>query len=121
MYKYVLIDLTTMSKFLKKHLLPILLILIVLATVSGVFIYKSRNTKLLDRDAYAEIKTALEVVRDSDEGGFADAADDLYVILNSLSPWEGRADVLPPGWTPSEEKPSGSGRFICCATHFSTL
>lgn len=72
MYKYVLIDLTTMSKFLKKHLLPILLILLVLATVSGVLIYKSRNTKLLDREAYAEIKTALEAVRDSEEGGFAD-------------------------------------------------
>ena len=61
-----------MSKALSNNKFRILLILFIIALVAGISIYRSRSTKLLDKEAYSEFRTAIEDVGKSEEGGFAD-------------------------------------------------
>ena len=61
-----------MIKSLSKKRTLILLILLIVAIIAGVSIYRSRSTKLLDKEAYSEVRTAIEAVGESEEGGFAD-------------------------------------------------
>ena len=63
---------TVMKKILSTNKFRILIILLIIAVAAGVSIYRSRSTKLLDREAYSEFRTAVEEVADSEEGGFAD-------------------------------------------------
>lgn len=61
-----------MSKLLGSNKFRIFILLLIAAAVAGVSFYRSRSTKLLDRDAYKEFKAAVEEAADSEEGGFAD-------------------------------------------------
>lgn len=61
-----------MIKSLRKKRSLILLILLIVAIIAGVSIYRSRSTKLLDKEAYSEVRTAIETVGESEEGSFAD-------------------------------------------------
>ena len=51
-----------MSKALSNNKFRILLILFIIALVAGISIYRSRSTKLLDKEAYSEFRTAIEDV-----------------------------------------------------------
>ena len=61
-----------MSKVLSNNKIRILLLLIIIAAVAGISIYRSRSIKLLDKEAYSEVRTAIEEAGESEEGGFAD-------------------------------------------------
>ena len=61
-----------MSKALSNNKFRILLILFIIAVVAGISIYRSRSTKLLDKEAYSEFRTAIEDVENIEEGGFTD-------------------------------------------------
>ena len=61
-----------MRKMLSRNKTTILIILLIIAVLAGISIYKSRSTALLDKEAYSEIRTAIEDVGESEAGGFAD-------------------------------------------------
>ena len=62
----------TMGKLLSSNKFRIFLILIVIAAVAGISVYRSRSTKLLDKDVYKEFKASFEEASGSGDGGFAD-------------------------------------------------
>ena len=51
-----------MRKMLSRNKTTILIILLIIAALAGISIYKSRSTALLDKEAYSEIRTAIEDV-----------------------------------------------------------
>lgn len=59
-----------MKETLKSNLFWIILILVAALVVGGYSLYKSRSTKLLDKDVYREFRTTVDEVADSDAGGF---------------------------------------------------
>lgn len=59
-----------MKDTLKSNLFWIILIIVAALVVSGYSIYKSRSTKLLDKDVYNEFKSAVDEIADSEAGGF---------------------------------------------------
>lgn len=74
-----------MSKILKSkkfRIAVILLAVLILITLS-IFIYKSRNTKLLDKEVFSEFRTSLEDIADSDAGGFADQQE----LITFIEAW----------------------------------
>ena len=74
-----------MSKTLSNNKFRILLTLFILVAfvVAGISIYRSRNSKLLDKEAYSEFKTAIEAVGESEEGGFADR----QALVDMIEQW----------------------------------
>ena len=72
-----------MGKALDNIKFRILLLLIILALVAGISIYRSRSNKILDREAYSEFKEAVETVGDSEEGGFADQ----QALMDLIEQW----------------------------------
>ena len=61
-----------MSKIFSNNKFRIALILIVIIVVATVSILRSRNTKLLDKEAYSAFRTAFDEVSGPDAGGFTD-------------------------------------------------
>ena len=61
-----------MSKIFSNNKFRITLILIVIIVVATVSILRSRNTKLLDKEAYSAFRTAFDEVSGPDAGGFTD-------------------------------------------------
>ena len=61
-----------MGKTLSRYKILILVIILIAAAAAGISIYNSNRTALLDKEAYSEMRTAIEDVGESEEGGFAD-------------------------------------------------
>ena len=72
-----------MRKVIGNNKFKILLILLIILAVAGVSVYRSRTTKLLDKEVYSEFKEAIEAVRDSEEGGFADQ----QALVDMIEQW----------------------------------
>ena len=52
----------------KKFRISMVVLVLVIAVVSGLLIYKSRSTKLIDKEAYADFKASLDERAGSEEG-----------------------------------------------------
>ena len=63
-----------MSKLFKdnKFRLGLLLLLSVIIIIAGISIYKSKNTKLIDKEDYSAFKTAINDIAASEASGFTD-------------------------------------------------
>lgn len=61
-----------MKKLLKSNLFKAAIALLIVVIAAGVSIYRSRNTKLLDREVYSEFDSAITEMAESEDGGFAD-------------------------------------------------
>ncbi len=62
-----------MKKALSNKKIRVLLILIIIAAaLAGISVFRSRSTKLLDKEAYSEFRNAVEEAADPEDGGFAD-------------------------------------------------
>ncbi|MBR2389226.1 MAG: hypothetical protein IKA94_00335, partial [Mogibacterium sp.] len=61
-----------MSKLIKKNRITIALILIVILVTAGICIYRSRSTKLIDKDVYSAFRTSVEDFAATEAGGFSD-------------------------------------------------
>lgn len=71
-----------MRKLLNNNAFRILIVLIVILIAVGVSLYRSRSTKLLDKDAYSEFKGAIDEIAGSEDGGFA-SQKDLMAFIES--------------------------------------
>lgn len=69
-----------MSKLLSNNKFRIALILLAILIVAAVSVRISRSTKLLDKEAYAEFKNAIDEVGESEAGGFADQQELMSLI-----------------------------------------
>lgn len=69
-----------MKETLKSNLFWIILILAAAIIVTSYSLYKSRSTKLLDKEAYREFKAAVDEIADSDAGGFT-SQDELIKFI----------------------------------------
>jgi len=67
-------------KILRKYRRPLLIVALIVLTVAGISFYKSRSTKLLDKAAYNEFKTAVETAGDTETGGFTDQQELVTLI-----------------------------------------
>ena len=69
-----------MNKILSSNKFRIFLILLIIAIVAGISLYRSRSTKLLDKEAYKDFKAALQDAAESEEGGL-DSQDALAGLI----------------------------------------
>ena len=61
-----------MSKFFSSNKIRILIIILAVALAAGISLYRSRSTKLLDKEAYSSFKEAIDDVASSEAHGFSD-------------------------------------------------
>lgn len=71
-----------MKKFLSTNLFKILLVLVVILFAAGVSVYRSGNTKLLDKETYSAFRTSIEEICGSEADGFADQDEIMSFIEN---------------------------------------
>ena len=61
-----------MSKLFSNNKFRIAIILLAIIIAVGISFFKSRSTKLLDKDVYSSFKTAVDDICEPENGGFAD-------------------------------------------------
>ena len=72
-----------MGRLFKSRKFRISIVLIVVLIIAGVSVYKSRSTKLLDKEAYSGFRNAVNEIAESEAGGFADQRD----LMNFIEKW----------------------------------
>ena len=72
-----------MSKLFSNNKFRIALILAAVLIVAVISIHRSRNTKLLDKEAYSGFKTSIEDVAGSESGGFSDQQE----LMTFIESW----------------------------------
>lgn len=72
-----------MNKIFKNIKFWIVLFLIPTIIVAGISIYRSGNTKLLDKEEYSGFRDAIEVIGESDAGGFTSQQD----LIDFIEKW----------------------------------
>ena len=72
-----------MSKLIKNNRITIALILIVILVTAGICIYRSRSTKLIDKDVYSAFRTSVEDFAATEAGGFADQQE----LITFIESW----------------------------------
>lgn len=71
-----------MNKLFNSNKFRIAIILLAILIVAGISIYRSKGTKLLDKEAYSAFRTAFDEVSGSEAGGFASQRDLMTFIEN---------------------------------------
>lgn len=61
-----------MNKWFSSNLFRIILILFAICVAGGIALYKTRSTKLLDRDLFSSFNSSVEEIYEQENGGFAD-------------------------------------------------
>jgi len=64
-----------MKKVLRSNKFRVILALLIIAAVAGISFYRTSSTRLLDKQAYSEFRTALEEAGAPDKGGFESQSD----------------------------------------------
>jgi hypothetical protein len=72
-----------MSKLFSNNKFRIAIILLAIIIVAGISFFKSRSTKLLDKDVYSSFKTAIDDICESENGGFADQRE----LMDFIESW----------------------------------
>lgn len=72
-----------MKRLFSSNLFRIALVLVLVLAVSGISIYRSRSTQLLDKEAYSGFKAAIDERAESGSAAFADQQD----LMNFIESW----------------------------------
>ena len=72
-----------MGRLFKSIKFWIALILIAVLIAAGIYVHRSRSTKLLDKEAYSGFRTAVKELAESEAGGFTDQQD----LMNFIENW----------------------------------
>ena len=84
-----------MSKLLSSNKFRVLIILLAICIAGGIGIYKSKSTKLLDRDLFSAFSSEIEDICEPEAGGFADQR----ALMDFIENW---ADSLSLEYTEDE-------------------
>ena len=72
-----------MNRLFNSNKFRIALILIAILIIAAISIYRSRGTKLLDKEAYSDFRTAMNEVSESESGGFTDQRE----LMDFVEKW----------------------------------
>lgn len=72
-----------MKRLFRNSLFRIALVLLIILVAAGFSVYRSRNTKLLDKEAYTAFRTSIDEVSGSETGGFADQRE----LMDFIEGW----------------------------------